>query len=367
MGTIAARKTAKGNALRYTAQIRIKRGGAIVHTEAKTFERKQAAEAWIRRRETELSEPGAIGRATTTDVTLSQAIDRYVAESRKKIGRTKAQVLKAINQYDIAAMPCAAIKSGDIVAWAKELSADRKPQTVGNYVSHLAAIFKIARPAWRYGLDEKAMDDAQTVLRSLGLVAKSDQRDRRPTVEELDRLMRHFADRQIRAPKSAPMHVIIAFAIFSTRRMDEITRITWREFDAKHRRVLVRDMKHPGQKKGNDVLVEMPDEALRIVAIMPRSAEQIFPYKPSTITKAFTDACKLLGIIDLHFHDLRHEGISRLFEMGRTIPQAASVSGHRSWHSLQRYTHLREAGDKYAGWQWLSEIAPQGIGDGALP
>jgi hypothetical protein len=41
----------------------------------------------------------------------------------------------------------------------------------------------------------------------------------------------------------------------------------------------------------------------------------------------------------LHFHDLRHEGISRLFEMGRTIPQAASVSGHRSWASLQRYSH----------------------------
>jgi integrase len=65
-----------------------------------------------------------------------------------------------------------------------------------------------------------------------------------------------------------------------------------------------------------------------------------------------TRTCKLLAIDDLHFHDLRHEGVSRLFEMGRTIPQVASVSGHRSWQSLQRYKHLRQVGDKYTGWKW---------------
>jgi integrase len=53
-----------------------------------------------------------------------------------------------------------------------------------------------------------------------------------------------------------------------------------------------------------------------------------------------------------HFHDLRHDGISRLFEMGWTIPHVASVSGHRSWQSLKRYTHIRQNGDKYAGWDW---------------
>src|ERR1022692_591693 len=31
-------------------------------------------------------------------------------------------------------------------------------------------------------------------------------------------------------------------------------------------------------------------------------------------------ACQQLEIKDLHFHDLRHEGVSWLFEMGRTIP-----------------------------------------------
>jgi hypothetical protein len=55
------------------------------------------------------------------------------------------------------------------------------------------------------------------------------------------------------------------------------------------------------------------------------------PLSTDAISAAFTWACKMLDIEDLHFHDLRHDGVSRLFEMGKTIPQAASVSGHRSW------------------------------------
>ena len=111
-------------------------------------------------------------------------------------------------------------------------------------------------------------------------------------------------------------------------------------------------MKHPGDKQGNDVFCDLPPEATAIIETMPRRAKEIFPYSVDAMVLRLP-ACKLLGIDDLHFHDLRHDGISRLFEMGKTIPQAASVSGHRSWSSLKRYSHLRQTGDKYAGWKWL--------------
>jgi integrase len=66
----------------------------------------------------------------------------------------------------------------------------------------------------------------------------------------------------------------------------------------------------------------------------------------------------MLNIEDLHFHDLRDDGVSRLFEMGLNIPHVAAASGHRSWSSLKRYPHLREAGagDKYADWKWIARI-----------
>jgi integrase len=146
------------------------------------------------------------------------------------------------------------------------------------------------------------------------------------------------------------MQKIIAFALFSTRRQEEITTIAWDDYDKT--RVLVRDMKHPGDKIGNDTWCDLPPEAAAIIDGMPRQEKQIFPFTTDAISAAFTRACKVLGIDDLVFHDLRHEGVSRLFEMGKTIPQAASVSGHRSWSSLKRYTHLRQVGDKYESWKW---------------
>ena len=90
---------------------------------------------------------------------------------------------------------------------------------------------------------------------------------------------------------------------------------------------------------------------------MPRVKPEIFPFSTDSISAAFTRACKILGIEDLRFHDLRHEGISRLFEMGRTIPQVAAVSGHRSWTSLKRYTHIRHSADKYENWKWKARLA----------
>lgn len=73
-------------------------------------------------------------------------------------------------------------------------------------------------------------------------------------------------------------------------------------------------------------------------------------HEPETFDRRpATRACKLLDIKDLRFHDMRHEGVSRLFEMGWNIPHVAAVSGHRSWVGLKRYTHIRETGDKYVG------------------
>jgi len=166
--------------------------------------------------------------------------------------------------------------------------------------------------------------------------------------------MEHFGRIRDHRPSSIPMQKIVAFALFSTRRQEEITLLRWEDLDGD--RILVRNMKHPGDKIGNNVYCELLPEALTVIQSMPRTETRIFPFSTDAISAGFTRACRFLVIQDLRFHDLRHEGISRLFEMGKTIPQAAAVSGHRSWTSLKRYTHIRQTGDKYANWIWLSRI-----------
>lgn len=350
MGTIIGR-TRKDGTTAHVAQILLKRKGQIVHRESQTFDRKQVAKAWIARRETELAE-GIADRSK--DVRLTDVIDRYVRESERAIGRTKAQVLGKIKEYDIANLRCSEIKSQHLVEFARSLKV--QPQTRANYLSHLSAIFRVARPLWGHPLNVEQIQDAMIAMRKLGTIAKGNTRERRPTLEELDRLIIHFEQIRAHRPGSAPMAKIIAFAIFSTRRQEEITRISWADFDDETSRVWVRDMKNPGDKKGNHVLCEMTPEAVQIIKSMPRVAPEMFPFTTDAISAGFTRACQLLEINDLHFHDLRHEGISRLFEIGRTIPQVAAVSGHRSWSSLQRYTHVRQTGDKYKNWRWLEAL-----------
>lgn len=68
---------------------------------------------------------------------LSTAIDRYITESIKVIGRPKAQVLRSVRDFNIAETTCNEIQSRYIVDFTKDLVATRSPATVGNYMSHL--------------------------------------------------------------------------------------------------------------------------------------------------------------------------------------------------------------------------------------
>lgn len=353
MGTITSRQRTDGT-IGYTAQIRLKRKGVIVHTEAQTFDRKANAVSWLKKRETQLAVPGAIERAGQNDPTLGEAIDRYMTESGKTVGKTKTHVLRAIKTYGISATRCSKIGSEEIVAYVQELKV--QPQTAANYLAQLTSVFAIAKPAWGYPLDRQAMRDAFEVTNRLGLTGKSKERDRRPSLDELDRIMNHYVAVKRTRPDSLTMLPIVAFALFSTRRLDEICRILWADLDVKHSRVLVRDMKNPGEKEGNDVWCDLPTEALLIAQSMPKATDCIFPLNKGSIGSSWQRATEYLKIDDLHFHDLRHEGISRLFEMGLTIPQVATVSGHRSWQSLKRYAHIRQSGDKFAGWKWLATL-----------
>lgn len=352
MGHISERKREDGT-IAYRAELVIRQDGKR-HKFTKTFDRESAAKKWLEKKARDLRKPGALVQAKGR--TVGDAIDLYIADA-DRMGKTKAQVLAAIKSFPIARQDATRVDADDLVDFARELRRERQPQTVGNYMSHLSAVFALARPAWGVPLDKATMQEALVACKRLGITAKSGKRDRRPTVDEMNALMAHFEDRHIRRG-TIPMHAISAFAMFSSRRQEEIIRLARADYEPEHDRILVRDMKHPGEKRGNDVWCEVPPEAARIIDAWGK-APILFPYTTDAISAAFTRACKLLGIEDLHFHDLRHEAASRLFENGRTIPQVASVTGHRSWASLQRYSHLRATGDKWAGWDWLDRICKE--------
>lgn len=340
----------------FLAQIILKKGGQVIHQEAERFERHAAADLWMKNREAELRKPGGLDKRE--DPPLGFVIERYIRESKKVIGRSKLQVLNTVKDRSVLKdMKCSRITSKELKQFLQSLD-DIQPSTRQNYLSHLGRVFKVAGPSWGYPLDYKTIADTFVATNEHGLTGKSASRERRPTIDELNRLMDHFVAAKERRPNAIPMHKIVPFAIFSTRRQEEITTLAWDDYEKD--RILVRNMKHPTKKEGNDTWCEVLPEAAAFIEAQPKRGPLIFPYKPASIGDAFHRACLYLGINTedmpsikrLHFHSLRHDGISRLFELGRTIPQASSVSGHKSWSSLQRYTHIRQTGDKYAKWKW---------------
>lgn len=355
MGTITTRKRKDGT-MAYTARVRITHGGKVIHQETQTFDRKQAASAWIKKRETELAEPGAIAAAKNEDTSLREVIHRYLDQVSKtrKFGRTKHSTLRFIARHPFGDTPVSQVSSSKLVAYVQQRIAEDNvlPQTACNDIAVLSSVLSIAEPAWGYKLDYDDIRKAKAVLVSLGLWTRSFERERIPTMDELEKIMQFYADQSRRRPWVTPMLKIVPFAIFSTRRQEEITRLKWSDLNLEEKTILVTDVKHPRKKWGNHKTSRLTDEAIELMLSMPRISEFIFPFTTDAISAQFTRMCKWLDIKDLHFHDLRRAGITRLFEMGFDIPQVSQISLHDDWVSLKRYVNLKGTGDRYANWEW---------------
>jgi integrase len=341
--------------------------GVGIFSQAQTFDREAAAKAWLKKKENELRQPGALAAAIaskgqpTGGATLGDAINRALNDRVKSVGRTTSDNLRQVHRRKIADLPCENINSRHLTALARELYDEgRQPATVGNILSSLGKVFTLGNPMWGYALDEREMERAVAGCRELGLIQRSAQRKRRPEIEELDRLMEHFAQYESRRGDALPMRRLTAFGVFSTRRLGETCRLLWKDYEPDYKdgpRILVRDMKHPGEKKGNDVWCRLTPEAVAIIEAIPRVDERIFPYSAETASKNWTTACRVLGIEDLEYRDLRRDGISRLLEMGRDISVVRVFSGHRTLSALEHYVALKRLdGDKYANWRWLPVV-----------
>ena len=74
-----------------------------------------------------------------------------------------------------------------------------------------------------------------------------------------------------------------------------------------------------------------------------KATDLVFPVSCEAIKLVWQRLVRRAGIANLRFHDLRHEAVSRFFEMGLSVPEVALISGHKDPRMLFRYTHLRAA------------------------
>lgn len=331
------------------------------YSKSKLLPTKQEAQRWARAQEHQLD--NIVHVPVGLRLTFADLVDEYQLHTNKG-GRTKQQAVRAIREA-LGVFRLSELSTPVFMNYVRQrASSGAGPATIGTDLAFVSSLIRhgsalkgaheAAAPALA------ALNAARFSCRHAGLVGPSQERTRRPTDEELRKLKSRFATWR----GKTPMWEIISFAVATAMRLSEICRITWGDIDETDRTVVIRDRKHPNQKKGNDQIIPLlsghttllgePLSAWGLVMEQKKSLPEeynqqhlysmrVFPVVSQSVTVIFREATAALGIVDLHFHDLRHEGVSRLFEAGYTIEQTALVSGHKDWKQLKRYTQIKPA------------------------
>jgi integrase len=296
------------------------------------FDTKGKAAGWAEEIEAQI-DAGTFAQAVTKAITVSELIAKY-----RKMREISRPILDTSNEHytlkmlgsTIGGVVAASMTVDDLIGWAQGRKDDGAgPYTVNCDLSKLGTVFRYAGE----GLPD-VIGAARPKLSYLGLIGGGGNRERRPTEDEMARLHSHLIDTYGNVYGDA-----FEFAAVTAMRRGEVCAIKFSDIDHDKRLIQVA-RKHP--RKGKVVeWVPLMAKAWKIVQSRPKDSDKIFPVHPQTISKYFKTSCDALGIPDLHFHDLRHEGTSALFEGGMPIQKVALVTGHKSWSNLKRYTNLK--------------------------
>lgn len=284
-------------------------------------------------------------------------------EHMKPLGDSHYYGLMAITRSSLGRKGAAGLKKSDIMDYCKaRRDAGVAPQTILQDLARLSGVLKYAPSAWDdcEEVSDGAIAAAKPMLKKHGLIGKGEPRKRRPTDEELQRLIAYLGDQDARPRTHVKVVPCLLFALASTRRRGEIVRLMHGDIDWDRKAAdgtptpmyMIRDLKHPTRKKGNDKWFPLFPELAEIIRRQPRlrpddPKERVFPYDGKSVGARYTLAKKALGIVNLRFHDNRREAISRYLKV---LPphEVRQISGHETTVILERVYDQRDPADLHA-------------------
>ncbi len=304
--------------------------------ESKTFSTRQLAQDWADKRQREVERAEVYGQVST--LTIRQIITDYQDRFGAGFGKSKTNDLARLSRYDIAELDISRLTPKHLVDHCVARNKQAKPQTVGMDLSTLKTALSTMSAVANFDFDQGVFDRASKVLKQERMIASTAKRSRLPTWTELLTLTRFFRGQQ---RSKTPMSEIMWFAYFSARRLSEITRLEWSDNNDDKKTGMVRDAKHPREKKGNHRRFKYEKTAWKIAQRQAVKSTYIFPYNAPSISVLFNLACKSVGIKDLHFHDLRHAAATRLALKGYSILEIQQFTLHTDWRVLSHYVNLK--------------------------
>jgi len=260
-------------------------------------------------------------------------LNRYETEitpTKRSFNSEKAHI-RQIRRHPIALMAVTNITSQDIAKLRDDRLKTVAGPTVRKELNILAHLFKVASQEWGFQINASA---CQLVVKP----SNGRSRDRRLMEGEYTKIFS-----QLMRCKNHLVRAMFCFSIATGMRRGETLSLKWSHIDWEARTARL-DMTKNGDKR----IVPLSPSALQVLQETRFKAggagvteESVFPISANAFRLAWERAKKRAGVDGLRFHDLRHEAISRFFELGLSVPEVALISGHKDVRMLFRYTHLK--------------------------
>lgn len=304
-------------------QARIKRKGYTELT--KTFDQYNDAVAWARLTESEMDRGLYISRTEAENTTLGEILNRYLREvtPHKKSAQVERYRINAWLKTALAKRYLSTLKASDFAIWRdNRIKSGASANTIRLELAVMSHLFNVAKSEWGFESLNNPTENIRTPKLPSG-------RSRRISDREINLLIENTS--------SIVLPSVVKIAIESGMRRSEIATLEWKHINLNARTALL-----PNTKNGEARLIPLSTNCINVIKSLPRNIDgRVFTMTPHAISYAFIRACKRAGLTDLHFHDLRHEAITRFFERGFNVMEVSSISGHKTLQMLKRYTHLR--------------------------
>jgi integrase len=328
----------------YQYRAKIRRNGVSL---SETFESRTEAENWARITEGKITGDEFVDRRTARDTTLSQAcawmLNGHIGSHPD--AKNVASKLRYWKESELKNWSLAAVHDWDLISWRRTVldednaedgesvgaDAEVGPQTVIHRLNALSNLFQTWSRAHKISLENPVKRGVRP--------SQPRGRNRRLYPEEEARLLA-AAERSSRSW----LRAAIVIAIETCMRQTELATLTWGRVRLKE---VYPHCDLPNTKNDRARRIPLSRKAREaFVSIKPenvRASDGVFSIETGRgIIHAFRDAVDDKSFPDLRWHDLRHEAISRLFELTDLREnEIMAISGHLTPAMLTRYTHLR--------------------------
>ncbi len=300
---------------------RVRRNGV---SQSRVFPTKAQARAWA----AEIEAEAITGRTTLPKKTVREAFNRYaetVAPTHRgerwevlRLRRIEAELKSETMLTDLTAPV--------LSAWRDKRLASVSPASVAREMKLLGSVFGVAKREWKW-LTENPLDDVKKPR-------QPEHRRRRVSQDEIERLSLAlgYEPGEIATTFTSQVAVAFLFAIETAMRQGEILRLTRDTVDFEKRTAYL-----PKTKNGSARTVPLSSRAVELLHQLPRKENgQLFSVSAASCDALFRKAKARALIDDLHFHDTRREGTSRLSKKVEVLT-LARITGHKDLRMLMIY------------------------------